>query len=67
MDTDSKNGANPLDRDNPLRTGNFNKIVMYVFLIILVGMLTAIAVIKMNFGGSFHRSPASTASHASPQ
>lgn len=65
MDTNSKNGANPLNSENPLKTGNFNKIVLYVFLFMLVGIFTATAIIKLDFGGSFGRAPSSPASDRS--
>ena len=52
MNDETRSGADPLDGRNPLRTGNFNKIVLWVFVFIFAVMLLGIAVIKFGIGGA---------------
>ena len=56
MHDEAKSGSNPLDHRNPLRTGNFNKIVLWVFLFIIAGIVVGIAIIKFGVGGTPHKS-----------
>ena len=55
MNDETKSGADPLDKRNPLRTGNFNKIVLWMLIFMVAAIVVAIAVIKMGIGGVGHR------------
>ncbi len=45
-DASDKSGANPLDSQDPIKTKNFNKIILVVFVCMVLALILSIVLIK---------------------